>query len=431
MPPLKSRAARALLLIQGRSLSRAKGCDTNFDAKVDKARRSFLERSQAVRGKERDALVATGLLLNDLRKQGWACRVRGKNLEIKPPPSLTDDLVNEKERIRRQELLRRDAQLEEPSVREFIRSMECSRLFHGKPVSIFSVIRDGRDLASALRGARLHDSNGWADALKSAIDPYIQVIESPEQLCAFTGLCLMNVWRYFRHTWTNQYTSAPGRGMAFLIRDRSHNFHAVVGIGALASPVVQLRVRDEWIGWQPDRFLQRVRDKPTAAIAAWMLKIVKNAIDEIYVKDFMEQGILSRRDLSSPSKKVIARLLKFSAAQRKKHHRFMRSKDHKKPDDAKSTSNASWIRKARTHLFCSKRALALATYLDCRLKLHDASFDKPTAEKIRTFSAKPQGADVLRKVLRKAKSDRVGISMADISVCGAIQPYNAILGGSS
>jgi hypothetical protein len=32
-------------------------------------------------------------------------------------------------------------------------------------------------------------------------------------------------------------------------------------------------------------------------------------------------------------------------------------------------------------------------------------------------------------VLKKAKADRIGIAVADITVCGAVQPYNAILGG--
>src|SRR5262249_26163924 len=39
------------------------------------------------------------------------------------------------------------------------------------------------------------------------------------------------------------------------------------------------------------------------------------------------------------------------------------------------------------------------------------------------------GSDAIRRILKKAKADRVGIAVADISVCGAVQPYNAILGG--
>src|SRR5439155_16177763 len=36
---------------------------------------------------------------------------------------------------------------------------------------------------------------------------------------------------------------------------------------------------------------------------------------------------------------------------------------------------------------------------------------------------------VVGRMVRRAKAERVGIAMADISVCGAVPPYNAILGG--
>ena len=36
---------------------------------------------------------------------------------------------------------------------------------------------------------------------------------------------------------------------------------------------------------------------------------------------------------------------------------------------------------------------------------------------------------MVKKVLRKAKADRVGIAMADITVCGAVAPYSPILAG--
>ena len=36
---------------------------------------------------------------------------------------------------------------------------------------------------------------------------------------------------------------------------------------------------------------------------------------------------------------------------------------------------------------------------------------------------------MVKKVLRKARADRVGIAMADITVCGAVAPYNVLLGG--
>jgi hypothetical protein len=61
----------------------------------------------------------------------------------------------------------------------------------------------------------------------------------------------MDIWRYFRHTWTYQYTSVPGRTMMFLVRDQAGR------ISALA---------------REDR---------------------RTVIAEVYVDDFREDGIIS------------------------------------------------------------------------------------------------------------------------------------------
>ena len=86
-------------------------------------------------------------------------------------------------------------------------------------------------------------------AFSDIVDPYLQVVESGER-CEWTGLRMMDVWRYFRHTWSNQYLSTPGRSMAVLVRDRAAENHPVIGIAALGSAIVQLGHRDRacWAG---------------------------------------------------------------------------------------------------------------------------------------------------------------------------------------
>jgi hypothetical protein len=289
-------------------------------------------------------------------------------------------------------------------------------------------MRDGRELADGLREARTHLSNGWADALSKLVDPYLQFVTSENAACEFTGLRLMDVWRYFRHTWTNQHTSVPGRTMVFLVRDRAAANHAVMGIGALSSPIMQIRERDSWIGWHPEMFIERVRTSPTRELARWLVDTLDTAIEEIYVADLIEDGIISTRDLRAPSVAVIERLAKESAEARRKHHRYARSRDHKRKRSS-LPGDEYWIAKARTHLFRSKRALALSTYLRARAVIDEAFEGKPTAEKLGALAQTGYGSDAIRRVLKKAKADRVGIAVGDISVCGAVQPYNALLGG--
>lgn len=425
-PPLPSKASQNAFVEHARALAKVCRRERTEEA-IEKARGAFVAEVTACRRSDRQTLLAAGLVITDLATQGWTVRVRSERVEVKPPDSVTDPLA-EKARIRRQELVKRNAQLRQPSVQRFLESMERQRLHDGSYVSIYSLMRDGRDLAKGLREARTHLNNGWADALSKLVDPYLQFVTAENAACEFTGLRLMDVWRYFRHTWTNQYTSVPGRTMVFLVRDRAAANHPVMGIGALSSPIMQIRKRDSWIGWHPETFLDRVRTAPTRELAKWLVDTLDAAIDEIYVADLIEDGILSTRDLKTPSLAVIERLLKESAEARKKHQRFARSRDYKQKR-SDFHGNEYWIAKARTHLFRSKRALALSTYLRARAVIDEAFDGKPTAEKLATLAKTGYGSDAIRRVLKKAKADRVGIAVADISVCGAVQPYNALLGG--
>lgn len=425
-PPLSSSASQTAFMEHAHALAKARRA-AHTDEAIENARSAFVVEVAACRRGDRQALLAAGLVMTDLATQGWTVRVRGGSVEIRPPDPITDPLA-EKARIRRQELVKRNAQLREPSVRRFLDSMERQRLHVGRYVSVYSLMRDGRELAGGLRDARTHLNNGWADALSKLVDPYLQFVTADDAACDFTGLRLMDVWRYFRHTWTNQYTSVPGRSMVFLVRDRAAPNHPVMGIGALSSPIMQIRERDSWIGWHPERFLERVRSAPTRALARWLVETLDTAIDEIYVADLIEDGVVSTRDLKAPSVAVIERLLKESVEARKKHHRYARSREHKRKRSSLH-GDEHWIAKARTHLFRSKRALALSTYLRARVVIEEAFDGKPTAEKLGALAKTAYGSDAIRRVLKKAKADRVGIAVADISVCGAVQPYNALLGG--
>lgn len=424
--PLLSDPSRRDFLAYARLLSRLSKKEA-YERVVNDVRTTFIRDMGACRRSDRQQLLAAGLVLTDLVMQGWQIRLRQGILKIRPQAQRNDDHAAEKNRIRRQELLKRDAQLRKPAVRDFITSMEKARLFNGTFVSIFSLMRDGRALAEDLRKARQQHNSGFVENSVSTIDPYLQIVTS-EALCPFTGLRLIDIWRYFRHTWTNQYNGVPGRSMMYLVRDRAVPFHPIIGIGALSSPVMQIRQRDMWIGWHPESFLAQVRTSPTSRLASWLINTVDKAISEIYVADFLEDGILCARDLTDPNDSIIRLLLKESVQQRCLHHRYARSRDHKYRSHLVSDLE-HWETRAKTHLFRSKRALALASYLEAR-KVFKASFGRcPTAQKLAVLATTSHGSDVIRKILKKAKADRVGIAVADITVCGAIQPYNAVLGG--
>ena len=159
-PLLPSKVSQDAFVEHARALAKVCRGERTEEA-IEKARGVFVAEVTACRRSDRQALLAAGLVMTDLATQGWTVRVRSERVEVKPPDPVTDPLA-EKARIRRQELVKRNAQLRQPSVQRFLESMERQRLHDGRYVSIYSLMRDGRDLAEGLREARTHLNNGWA-----------------------------------------------------------------------------------------------------------------------------------------------------------------------------------------------------------------------------------------------------------------------------
>lgn len=415
--------ARAVLRLLARQLSRV--------GRGPKAPTLEFARDSAItKAKEcgRRAAVPLVLCINvfcDLRGQGWQFRTTRKEILALPPTS--GGVVNdEKARVRAAHLIERDAQLHQPSVRRFISEMERRRLHRDEWHSIFSLMRDGRELAAKLACAATASSDvEGRRALKDAIDPYLQFVRAGER-CEFTGLELSDIWRYFRHTWLTTYQSTPGRKMFILIRDRAASNHPVVGIAALGSPIMQLGVRDNWIGWTARQLVEIIREKPTAQWARWLLSSQEELVRGVYVADLIREGHIKRAELKSPSPALIERLRALSAKEREIHHLYPARKQHK---NASRPGATNWREQACTHLFRSKRATALGELLQARLDLCAAHGRPFSASKWKQSVMSAPVARAIATILRYTKAAHAGVDMMDITVCGAIAPYNRLLGG--
>jgi hypothetical protein len=384
---------------------------------TERARDAGLARDEA-------ALASAMHVLLDLASQGWAVKADGRGKVSVAPPLGAADPVGEKERVRKQELIKRNEQLATASVRRFITAMERPREFHGAFVSIFNLMRDGNELATALQGVRARTATD-PSLLSTVIDPYVQVVS--EERCTYTGLKLIDIWRYFRHTWSNQYTSTPGRTMMILVRDRAAPFHPVIGIAALGSAVVQLAERDDWIGWQPAGFLADLRTAPTLRMARWITNRLRTGLGELYLDDLIKDGLYWPSLWDDPRPDAIERLVKEADTRRRDHHRFVQRTDFKKVRDADDV--AGWRRRAESDLFRSKRCLALADLLRARHALAPYLYPMPTRSGLSRALDDSEARRAIVSVLRRAKSDAVGTEIADLTVCGAVAPYNSLLGG--
>lgn len=360
----------------------------------------------------------------DVAAQGWGITVRRSQVELRSPEIEGVPPDELKRRIRTGHLLERDAQLSEGSVREFVQNMEKRKLGSHGWVSVFSLMRDGRDLANALSNiVREPDSQRRLGQLNSAVSPYLQVV-TPDATCSHTGLKLMDIWRYFRHTWVSTYKSLPGRSMMILVRDSAAANHPVIGIAALGSSMAQQTLRDRWIGWDSEVFDEEIMTKPTKKLAKWTVDSTKRLIASIYVADLLDEGIIERHEITNPTDVAIQRLLRDAEKAADAHRKFPSAAEHK------SNGNQSdWKRQALTPLFRSKRARMLALVLGIRATLKNVGMRDATKEALKNAVANPKGRHAIRQLVRLVKAEHVGVDMMDIVICGAVAPYNYLLGG--
>lgn len=386
----------------------------------------FLSRAAEMQHDAQTARVLISVLC-DLRAQGWLFRYEASRLLGKAPDGTGRAPELEKVRLRAAHLQERDSQLRQPSIREFIRDMERRRLGPRGWVSIFSLMQDGSELATRLREASALPAGVQRNAvLSGCVSPYIQFVEA-QAVCEFTGLRLTDIWRYFRHTWSTPYNTTPGRRMLVLIRDSATENHPVIGIAALSSSIVQMAPRDKWIGWAPDGFIEMLQRKPTASWARWVERSLRSLVEAVYRKDFMADGIVELRDLRAPSEKSVSRLLRESTRARALHRLYPKASTYK---NARSGfKGQGWRVQRASPLFRAKRAETLARLLKVRAALTRGGFTAPTARYLKMALEDPRGRWAVAQVIRAIKAAHVGIDMVDITVCGAVPPYSAILGG--
>ena len=361
--------------------------------------------------------MGRSLVLLDLLVQGWipTFNDQGTLASIRRNE---EELSHSERRVAWREKLQiqRDVQLTQPSTIAFIRKLE-SRPYHD---SIFRLMRDGRELAENLRKG------------SDAIDPYVQVIHGDE-ICRHTKIPLKSIWRYFRHTWSSPYSTVPGRSLPILIRDGAAKYHPVIGIAMLSSAPVQLTYREMHIGWTADQVQTRLEEIPPSETIDWIQKILERRFGEIYTEDLVEHPELNfqlkhlRNPPGGEDLDLVQQLQNWARDRREEHHRL--------PGEARSGTqidpeHQDWKRRTGTLLYQSKRAEELSSLLHVRKQLNEfESVDLADRDDaIKNWLQSDSGKSAVATVLRIRKKELVGIDIADLSVCGAVAPYNEILG---
>ncbi|WP_437537387.1 Druantia anti-phage system protein DruA [Sorangium sp. So ce726] len=325
-----------------------------------------------------------------------------------------------KEAIRKQLEFGRADQLREHATRRFIVALERpTRFSSSRPVT--HLIADGRRLARQLEPIAALTRAERVAHLAGICRPYLQLVDADGR-DEHSGIRLMDIWRYFRHTWATRYRSSPGRNLFYLVRDAGQPNHPVMAITALGNAVMQLTCRDDALGWTRsglEALIRRGEATDQEVLEALRARLLED-LSDIYIEDLPVPRPLGDRI----SDEVLDRLLRIEEqAAGARVHRLKEADD----DDAAvqrvtDITTADLVALARTDLFRAKRARAARELLRALRALRAAS-------SLAAVTASDEGSWALSAAIRQLKKRFSATAMMEITVCGAIAPYNHLLGG--
>jgi hypothetical protein len=200
---------------------------------------------------------------------------------------------------------------------------------------------------------------------------------------------------------------------------------------------MRLAPRDRWIGW--------VREEADARINAgdWQPGDFGNAIMdrlEASISAVRWDDIATPAEIADPTDKVPLRLEQKASgaafareAQLRRHYETQRRKGGPirsyRGELKKTTGEADWRLASDDFLFVRKRAEIMAQLLFAKQVFLAFGLATNPADALRRLFADRHGQRALEIVLTEFRKAGLSSEIADVSICGAVHPYNALLGG--
>jgi hypothetical protein len=380
-------------------------------------------------------LRTTALVLADLLDQGWRIAALDHAIELTPPGlrSGAETAEDAKMRLRHALQVGQQRQLLDPSVQSFLGRVMGYRWRGGVKSSVLALVDDGAELSRLLRAARDKPPEATLRDLRKIIRPSIE-IASEDARCSVTGLKLLDVWRFFRHTWSLEYRSIPGRQLPLLIRNEARPNRPIIGIAQLASPILRTKPRDNWLQWTPEPFLAALKQ------GVWpiddTIDALRNRIDQ-GIGELRFDDLASAHEIGNPSQSVIMRLEQRAAGAAVERENALREVYLKSAGDVRSQkddanqewADQDWFDASGEVLYVRKRAETLARLLQARLTFESVSRDLRGEDLLHRLLEDRHGSQALSTALQEVRKAGLSSQIADLSVCGAVAPYNALLGG--
>lgn len=361
-------------------------------------------------------------VLRDLILQGWTAGTDDDGIYMLPPMlgSAGEDPSEAKSELRNSFRFALADQLLSPSVAEFVR--------HAERQGIAAVFADGPELAHRI------EQGQKVGVVDDAIRPVIELV-TPEARDASTGIRLEDIWRYSRLQWSIPYRPTPGRNLHYLIRDEAGPNRPIIGIAALGNAVLGLNQRDDALGWSVRSLARRLASAaPTERrkIARHLVSVASAEAKKVYTDDFKLKGLGTAEAIRYLGQVEIeadkARKNALEAAGDERTAEYQLIRDAHNLVQAGYADQVDWVDVARTHLYRRKRAANLADSLRAAAVFEDARLDDNPLGLLELLWT-DDGRRAVELVLRRIKQQAIAENVMEIITCGAVSPYQQVLGG--
>jgi hypothetical protein len=206
-----------------------------------------------------------------------------------------------------------------------------------------------------------------------------------------------------------------------------------MAIGALANATLQLRVRDDWIGWTPAAVLKRLRDNPQdwSRMRTTLTEAIKDARSEIRQDDLRSH---TGRQRDEKLEQSLLALASSASAKRQADSRSRSSKveageqvDSLRLLPLLKSGKIDWKTASERPLFVAKRARTLAALLFAERILQSLPRNAPQA--IDLVASNSDAYKALSIALREIRKRGLASRVLELNVCGAVPPYRDLLLG--
>ena len=273
--------------------------------------------------------------------------------------------------------------------------------------------------------------------LKKIINPEIVICYPEDPLfreeqnnCPYTGLRLGDIWKYFRLTWSNEYKSVPGKSFPILIRNAARPNKPIMGIAMLRSAALADEAREDAIGWTDEATIRKKiysKEIEIDFLVKAMVDCLNEQIDNIRSDDF---DFLNSKLIKEPNEDVIKKLKQTYEDEFNRRKSDLKN-EKKKPPKISSFEPEDWMKESEEAVFKKKRAIKLSKFLEIRKAFNEVKIQKDPARGYATLihPSNKKGNELISAALREIKTKALAENIMDLGVCGAVAPYNELIGG--